>query len=327
VLLRFRIRPPAQAGGLAAVERIVDVECPGPDVDVTLGRRMGVAIQLPFGTVSAVHARIAGAPGHWTVEDLGSANGTYREGQRADAAAREPRLAAGEAHPIRDGEVIRLADVAVVFEGVAASLARGPEVVTETTATLARRLVSDFFGACRPAEVARLVVDEGPEAGQSLVLTTAGRPYRVGRAAGCDLVLTDDDVSREHVSFERSWDGVQVRDLGSKNGIELDGRRLPSVSVHRLHDGEVVALGNTRIRLDDPEDRYLRAMQEEDGRRTEVAEPDKPPERRPPGKSSPPGWGPSVRTAGGPVLIAAIALLVLAGVGILVAWFLLGDWG
>jgi S-DNA-T family DNA segregation ATPase FtsK/SpoIIIE len=213
----------------------------------------------------------------------------------------------------------------VVFEGVAASLARGPAVVTETTATLARRLVSDFFGACRPAEVARLVVDDGPDVGQSLPLTTVGRPYRVGRAAGCDLVLTDDDVSREHVAFERSWDGVQVRDLGSKNGIELDGRRLEGV--RRLHDGEVVALGNTRIRLDDPEDRYLRAMQEEDGRRTEVGEPDNPPDRGPPGKSSPPRRPPAVRTAGGPLLIAAIALLVLAGLGILVAWFLLGDWG
>jgi pSer/pThr/pTyr-binding forkhead associated (FHA) protein len=323
VLLRFRIRPPAQAGGLAAVERTVDVEAPGPEVDVSLGRRAGVAIQLPYGTVSGVHARVVGASGRWTIEDLGSANGTYRIGKGPEA-GRGPRLPAGEPHPLAEGEAIGLADVTVVFEGVAA--VRSVEVVTETTATLARRLVADFFGACRPAEVARLVVEEGPDAGRSLALTVVGRPYRAGRATGCDLVLTDDDVSREHVAFERGWDGVQVRDLGSKNGVELDGRRLEGG--RRLHDGEAVVVGSTRIRLDDPEDRYLRAMQEEDGRRTEVPAAEKP-SPRPAAPSKPAAPAPSgvpARIGGGPLLIASVALLVLAGVGILVAWFLLGDW-
>ena len=54
----------------------------------------------------------------------------------------------------------------------------------------------------------------GPLRGQSLALALPDRPYRVGRSPDCDLVLPDDDVSREHAAFERRWQGVFVRDLG-----------------------------------------------------------------------------------------------------------------
>lgn len=48
----------------------------------------------------------------------------------------------------------------------------------------------------------------------------------VGRSRGCDLVLTGRDVSGEHAVLQ--WDGVrwELRDLGSRNGTHVDGRRL-----------------------------------------------------------------------------------------------------
>jgi pSer/pThr/pTyr-binding forkhead associated (FHA) protein len=302
------------------VERTVDVE---PAVGaITLGRRAGVAIQLPFPTISALHARVAGGPGRWTIEDLGSANGTFLH---------ERRLVPGHAQRLVEGEVLQLADVTVVFEGAPADLGRGADGLTESTASLARRLVSDFFGACRPAEVVRLVVEQGPDAGRSIDLGASGsdRSYRVGRAAECDLVLTDDDVSREHAAFERRWDGVEVRDLGSKNGVEHEGKRLEGS--RRLRDGETVVLGRTRLRLDDPEDRYLRQMQDEDGRRTMVPGPGtkSPPEAsavEAEGEPRPDPPRPPGRQAWGPVVIAGLALLVLAGIGAFVAWFLVGEW-
>jgi pSer/pThr/pTyr-binding forkhead associated (FHA) protein len=73
-------------------------------------------------------------------------------------------------------------------------------------------------------------------------------------------MLTDEDVSREHAAFERRWQGVYVRDLGSKNGLEIAGRRLRTE--RRVHDGEVVVVGGTQLRVDDPEERYLRQMEE-----------------------------------------------------------------
>jgi pSer/pThr/pTyr-binding forkhead associated (FHA) protein len=322
VPVRFRIRPPLPAGEASSVERTIDVE---PTVGaITLGRRAGVAIQLPFATISALHARVAGGPGRWTIEDLGSANGTF---------LRERRLVPGHAQRLVEGDVLRLADVTVVFEGEAADLGRSPGGLTESTGSLARRLVSDLFGACRPAEVVCLVVEEGPDAGQSIDLAASGRSYRVGRAADCDLVLTDDDVSREHATFERRWDGVEVRDLDSKNGVKHEGQGIEGP--RRLRDGETVVLGRTRLRLDDPEDRYLRQMQDEDGRRTMVPGPGtrSPPEASavdPPDEPSPdappPAPPPAGRGGWGPGVIAGLALLVLAGIGAFVAWFLVGPW-
>ena len=50
-----------------------------------------------------------------------------------------------------------------------------------------------------------------------------------------------------------------LRDLGSKNGIEVGGQRVADPRL--LRDGEVVRLGKTRLRVVDPEERYLRQME------------------------------------------------------------------
>src|SRR5204863_8569969 len=125
----------------------------------------------------------------WSVADLGSANGTFLN---------DRRLAVGQPQPLRAGQVFRLADVAVTFEGPSPEK---PGLAPESTATLARRLVNDLFGSCRPAEVARLVVEGGADDGRALVLAEVGKVYQVGRSSACALVLADEDVSREHAAF------------------------------------------------------------------------------------------------------------------------------
>ena len=104
------------------------------------------------------------------------------------------------------------------------------------------------------------MVMEGPARGRELHLEVVGSRYRVGRGTGCNLVVPDDDISREHAEFERRWDGVFVRDLNSKNGVSHMGERL--AGEQRLADGDVLRLGQTTLRLEDPEDRYLRQMEE-----------------------------------------------------------------
>jgi hypothetical protein len=55
-----------------------------------------------------------------------------------------------------------------------------------------------------------------------------------------------------------------VRDMHSKNGLEIEGQKLIESRV--VHDGELIRIGETILRLVDPEDRYLRQMQETGGR-------------------------------------------------------------
>jgi predicted component of type VI protein secretion system len=50
--------------------------------DTTVGREKGCGLRIPSGTVSRRHCRLHFQDGYLTVEDLGSANGTYVNGHR-----------------------------------------------------------------------------------------------------------------------------------------------------------------------------------------------------------------------------------------------------
>ncbi|HEX2165377.1 MAG TPA: FHA domain-containing protein, partial [Thermoanaerobaculia bacterium] len=71
---------------------------------------------------------------------------------------------------------------------------------------------------------ARLVVHpaEGPVAELTLA---EDREHVVGRDQGCAVVIDDDRVSRRHARLTPLGGGRwQVEDLGSKNGLAVDGR-------------------------------------------------------------------------------------------------------
>jgi hypothetical protein len=69
----------------------------------------------------------------------------------------------------------------------------------------------------------------------------------VGRGTEADLRINDPGVSRRHIEFvvpPGEAAGLEVRDLGSTNGMLVDGRR----STHtRVQDGTTVKIGNTTM--------------------------------------------------------------------------------
>jgi hypothetical protein len=66
----------------------------------------------------------------------------------------------------------------------------------------------------------------------------------VGRGTEAGLRINDPGVSRRHAEFRVEGDRVSVRDLGSTNGVLVDGRKLP---VAQLRDGSTVRIGRTDI--------------------------------------------------------------------------------
>ena len=64
--------------------------------------------------------------------------------------------------------------------------------------------------------------------------------FVVGRAAGCNLILDDPVVSRQHARFYVEDEYCFVEDMGSRNGIRVNGRR---VTKHILRSGDEVDLG------------------------------------------------------------------------------------
>lgn len=87
-----------------------------------------------------------------------------------------------------------------------------------------------------------LVCAEGSLAGRVFPITDKG--LRVGRSPDCDVVIPDDDgVSRLHATFTFDNGKLWVRDVGSRNGVFVNGKRIPE---HKeLSVGHKVAVGDT----------------------------------------------------------------------------------
>ena len=72
----------------------------------------------------------------------------------------------------------------------------------------------------------------------------------VGRGSDASLRINDPSISRRHVEFKvpggRGTPDVHVEDLGSTNGMRVDGQ---DVSRARLMDGSEVRIGNTTLVL------------------------------------------------------------------------------
>jgi DNA-binding NtrC family response regulator len=88
---------------------------------------------------------------------------------------------------------------------------------------------------------ASLKVLQGPLAGQSFLL---GESFVIGRAASCDLTLPDETVSRNHTRIERKGEVRVIRDLGSRNGTLVNGRK---VSVQMLTSGDRIEIGHALL--------------------------------------------------------------------------------
>ncbi len=72
----------------------------------------------------------------------------------------------------------------------------------------------------------------------------AGRSTVLGRGADVDVRIEDPGVSRRHAEFRVQGGTVEVVDLGSTNGIVIDGSRVERAAVD---DGSQVVLGSTTV--------------------------------------------------------------------------------
>ena len=99
-----------------------------------------------------------------------------------------------------------------------------------------------------------------PPAAQPRVLEVGGvRPPHVppglviGRGSNADLRVNDPGVSRRHAMISVSGPlenrTIRIEDLGSTNGIVVDGSRVQAA---QLRDGSRIEIGNTRMLVHSP---------------------------------------------------------------------------
>ena len=110
------------------------------------------------------------------------------------------------------------------------------------------RLVPGSAAAGPDAEGgARLLVVCGPDSGKSFPLHPGSNI--LGRSTECDVVLTDREVSRRHARITID-PGARIDDLGSANGITVDGEHIDSADLA----GRIpVQAGTTVFVVDTPE--------------------------------------------------------------------------
>jgi hypothetical protein len=66
----------------------------------------------------------------------------------------------------------------------------------------------------------------------------------IGRSKDCDIQLADPNVSRKHAEVRQEGAAYWVADLGSTNGMEVNGRRQKRA---KLRQGDRITLGSTEL--------------------------------------------------------------------------------
>ena len=171
--------------------------------------------------LSRRHARLArGDGGELTIEDLGSSNGTFVNGERVEAA-----------RVLHVGDVVRLGKTELT---VTDPEGRVPEPTQIGSPALTEIEIPE-----------ELLVVEGLAQGRRLALE---EDLVIGRAESGDGRLGDDpELSRRHARVFRADARLMIEDLGSANGTFVNGARLSEPQA--LRPGDVVRVGRTTLEV------------------------------------------------------------------------------
>ena len=205
---------------------IVEGSQAGGEVSLTaitlIGRDPSADLIIRDPDVSGRHASLVPLAACFAIEDLGSTNGTFLNGERL-VARRE----------LAPGDQIQLGATVLEVRGSPAS------AIPAVQRTRVKQI---------PA-LPVLVFLAGQLQGTKL---QAGAQLVVGRELGAADVILDRDeaVSRRHAAFSPAGGGLTIQDMGSTNGTLVNGRRLTGTAA--LETGDRVQIGDTVIEVQLP---------------------------------------------------------------------------
>jgi hypothetical protein len=67
----------------------------------------------------------------------------------------------------------------------------------------------------------------------------------IGRSREADIVIDDSNVSRRHAEITPGGSGWRIQDLGSTNGVRVNGRTVDGP--HPLESGDRIELGTVSV--------------------------------------------------------------------------------
>jgi pSer/pThr/pTyr-binding forkhead associated (FHA) protein len=223
---------PAYAGGGARLVPIAGGQTltldPGKlaGSGVTFGRESDCDIKCDHSTVSKQHARITRTSnGKLQIEDLGSANGTWRGRSRIQREA------------FGGGDIVRFGAVEYRVE----LLGNG------ANSTLLMPSVSwELSGLEEGGRAVQWHLQPTVDGSGRQVETT----WIIGRSnEGADLVLPDKRISNQHAKIRFTPQrGLEICDLGSSNGTKVDGRKVTDSFV-AITDAHQIEFGGSKMSM------------------------------------------------------------------------------
>lgn len=215
--------------------------------------------------VSWRHATISFSGRSWVIEDHGSTNGTFAQGQRIHQleigpgsavhlgnATDGPRLnlsgaAASVAQPQQQPYAAQGASAGYAAQQAPQQQAPQAGWQQPQAAQVPHQQGFPQQGPGGGAGAPPVYGDRSPTTFHHLSL---GRVMRIGRALENELVVSDLQVSRNHAEFHATPDGrFEIRDLGSHNGTFVNGMPIAKGGTALLGPNDIVGVGHSTFRI------------------------------------------------------------------------------
>ncbi|WP_460064110.1 ABC transporter ATP-binding protein/permease [Streptomyces sp. YKOK-I1] len=239
-----------------------------PSRPYTLGRDPQGDIVFEDARVSWRHATVSFNGRSWVVEDHGSTNGTFAQGQRISQLEIGPgsALHLGNAN---DGPRVTLSGA----QAPAAQPQQQPYAAQGANPGWTAPPAAQPQAGWQPPQQAAPQVPQQPGPNEPYAQNVSGggagappvygdrspttfhqfsigRVMRIGRALENELVVSDLQVSRNHAEFRSMPDGsMEIRDLGSHNGTYVNGQPIPKGGTRLLGAADVVGVGHSTFRI------------------------------------------------------------------------------
>ncbi|UYB43164.1 FHA domain-containing protein [Streptomyces sp. Je 1-4] len=258
-----------------------------PSRSYNVGRDPQGDMVLDDARVSWRHATVRWAGRGWIIEDQGSTNGTYVQGQRIHQMEIGPGSTVHLGNATDGPRVTLSAPAADAFSARPAmapqqQAAQGwqappahqapahqppaqqgwqappqgqqPPYVPPQQAQPQQQQAVPQQQARPPQERPAQKAGGGPVHGDRSPTTfhrlDTGRVMRIGRALENELVVSDLQVSRHHAEFRATPDGrFEIRDLGSHNGTYVNGQPVTKSGTAVIGPNDIIGVGHSTFRL------------------------------------------------------------------------------
>ncbi|SOD87572.1 FHA modulated ABC efflux pump with fused ATPase and integral membrane subunits [Streptomyces sp. Ag109_G2-15] len=242
-----------------------------PSRPYTLGRDPQGDIVFDDARVSWRHATVSFNGRSWVIEDHGSTNGTFVQGQRIGQTEIGPGSAVHLGNAT-DGPRLNLSGAAATAQPQQQAAPYAAQGAGAGWAQQAPQQQAPQAGWQQPQQAAPIPQQQGAPAeqyAQKVPGGGAGAPpvygdrspttfhqfaignvMRIGRALENELVVSDLQVSRHHAEFHSMPGGrFEIRDLGSHNGTYVNGQPIAKGGSVQLGPNDIVGVGHSTFRI------------------------------------------------------------------------------